>query len=136
MATRYHLKLYPLPEAIHGVTYYYSLSDALTVAEWLGNFAPELSPAVELSVFLLTAPPELREKAAADGGKLCMVSPAVFADSAEEAKAALQPFADCSAIGRCLLQTPIKPLVFEEMFDASGVLWPEGMRNRVKAIFF
>jgi FAD/FMN-containing dehydrogenase len=51
VATCYHLKLYPLPKAIHGVTYYYSLSDAPTVAEWLGNIAPKLSPAVELSVF-------------------------------------------------------------------------------------
>ena len=135
VVTRYHLKLYPLPKAIHGVTYYYSLSDAPSVAEWLGNIAPRLSPAVELSVFLLTAPPELKEAAAANGGKLCMVSPAVFADSAEEAKAALQPFEDCPAIDRCLMQTPIKPLVFDEMFDASGALWPEGMRNRVKAIF-
>jgi FAD/FMN-containing dehydrogenase len=135
VATCYHLKLYSLPKAIHGITYYYSLSDAPTVAEWLGNVAPKLSPAVELSVFLLTAPPELKEKAAADGGKLCMISPTVFADSAEEAKAALQPFQGCPAIGNCLLQTPIRPLVFEEMFDASGALWPEGMRNHVKAIF-
>jgi hypothetical protein len=59
------------------------LRDAPTIAEWLGNIAPKLSPSVELSVFLLTAPPELKEKVAADGGKLCMVSSAVFADSAE-----------------------------------------------------
>jgi hypothetical protein len=132
---RYHLKLYPLPKAIHGVTYYYSLADGPGAAEWLGNIAPKLSPAVELSVFLLSAPPELREKAAADRGKLCMVSSVAFADSTEEAKAALLPFEDCPAIGKCLMQAPIKPLIFEEMFDASGALWPEGMRNRVKAIF-
>jgi FAD/FMN-containing dehydrogenase len=63
VATRYHLKLYPLPKAIQSVSYYYSLSDADTVAEWLGNNASKLSPAVELSVFLLIAPPELRDKA-------------------------------------------------------------------------
>ena len=33
VVTRYLLKLYPLPKAIHGVTYYYSLNDAPTVAE-------------------------------------------------------------------------------------------------------
>jgi FAD/FMN-containing dehydrogenase len=135
VATRYHLKLYPLPKAIHSVSYYYSLSDAGTVAEWLGNIASKLSPAVELSVFLLTAPSELRDKTAADSGKLCLVSPTVFADTAEEAKAALLPFEDCPAIGKCLLRTPIKAVVFEELFDASGALWPEGLRNRVKAIF-
>ncbi len=50
VVTRYHLKLYPLPKAIHGVTYYYSLSDAPAVAEWLGNIASKLSPAIELSL--------------------------------------------------------------------------------------
>jgi FAD/FMN-containing dehydrogenase len=135
VATRYHLKLYPLPKAIHGVNYFYSLSDAPAVVEWLGTIAKKLPSAVELSVFLLTAPPELREKAAGDAGKLCMVSATVFADSPDEAKAALRAFQDCPAIGKCLMQTPIKPLVFEELFDTSGALWPEGMRNHVKAIF-
>jgi hypothetical protein len=56
VATRYHLKLYPLPKAIQSVSYYYSLSVTDTVAEWLGNNGSKLSPAVELSVFLLIAP--------------------------------------------------------------------------------
>jgi hypothetical protein len=64
-----------------------------------------------------------------------MVLPTAFADTPEEAKAALLPFEDCPAIGKCLLRAPIKPVVFEELFDGSGALWPEGMRNRVKAIF-
>ena len=135
VATRYHLKLYPLPKAIHAVAYYYPLDEAGSVAEWLGNIASKLSPTVELSFFLLTAPPELKDKAAADGGKICMVSATVFADLAEDAKEALQLFHDCPAIEKCLLQTPAKSVVFEDLFDASGALWPEGMRNRVKAIF-
>ena len=31
VVTRYHLKLYPLPKAIHGSTYYYSMDDAAAV---------------------------------------------------------------------------------------------------------
>lgn len=135
VATRYHLKLYPLPKAIHAVSYYYSLEEAGTVAQWLGDTASKLSPSIELSFFLFTAPNELKEKAASHGGKVCMVSATVFEDSGEAAKSALTPLNDCPAIGRCLLQTPVKPIVFEELFDASGALWPEGMRNRVKAIF-
>ena len=135
VATRYHLKLYPLPKAIHAISYYYSLNEAATVAGWLGEIASKLSPSIELSFFLLTAPPELKEKAAANGGKVCMVSATVFADSAEEAKAALEPLDDCPAKGKCLWQTPAKPVLFDELFDASGALWPEGLRNRVKAIF-
>ena len=135
VATRYHLKLHPLPQAIHTVSYYYSLPEAASVAQWLGNIARQLSPNIELSFFLLAAPPELREQAASNGGKVCLVSATVFADTAEEAKTALKPLEDCPATGKCLLQTPIKPVVFEELFDASGALWPEGLRNRVKAIF-
>ncbi len=135
VATRYHLKLYPLPEAIHAVSYYYSLDEAVSVAQWLGNTASKLSPTIELSFFLLTAPHELKDKAVSNGGKVCMVSATVFEDSAEAAQAALKPLDNCPAIERCLWQTPAKPVVFEELFDASGALWPEGMRNRVKAIF-
>ena len=135
VATRYHLKLYELPRAIHAVGYYYSLNDSATVAGWLGEIASKLSPSIELSLFLFTAPPELKDKAAPNGGKVCMVSATVFADSTDDAKAALKPLDGCPAMEKCLLQTPVKPVVFEELFDASGALWPEGMRSRVKAIF-
>ncbi|MGA7393348.1 MAG: FAD-binding oxidoreductase [Terrimicrobiaceae bacterium] len=64
VATRFHLKLYPLPRAIHGISYYYSLDEAPTAAGWLGEIASNLSPSIELSFFLLTAPPELKDKAA------------------------------------------------------------------------
>jgi FAD/FMN-containing dehydrogenase len=135
VATRYHLKLHSLPKAIHAISYYYSLNEAAAVAGWLGEVASKLSPSIELSFFLLTAPPELKDKAAADRGKVCLVSATVFADSAEEAKVDLKPLDDCPAIGKCLWQTSAKPVVFDELFDASGALWPEGMRSRVKAIF-
>jgi FAD/FMN-containing dehydrogenase len=135
VATRYHLKLFPLPRAIHAIGYYYSLDEAASVAGWLGDIASKLSPSIELSFFLLAAPPELKDKAAIHGGKISLVSATVFADSAEDAKAALKPLDDCPVLGKCLLQTPAKPVVFDELFDASGALWPEGLRNRVKAIF-
>src|SRR6478735_7779754 len=82
VVTRYHLKLYPLPKAIHGSTYYYSMDDAAAVGIWLGENAAKISPAVELSLFLREAPTD-----------------------------------------------------FKQLFDASGSLWPEGLRNRVEATF-
>ena len=45
VVTRYHLKLYPLPKAIHGSTYYYSMDDAAAVGGWLGENAAKISPA-------------------------------------------------------------------------------------------
>ena len=60
IVTKYFLKLHRLPEAMHGSTYYYRLEDAPAIGTWLGTIAPSLSPAVELSLFVVQAPPELR----------------------------------------------------------------------------
>src|SRR6476661_3854692 len=78
VVTRYHLKLYPLPKAIHGSTYYYSMADAAAVGAWLGKNAAKISPAIELSLFLREAPTDLKEKTAAQGGKLAMVTATAF----------------------------------------------------------
>jgi len=135
VVTRYHLKLYPLPKAIHGSTYFYSLDDAPAVAGWLGEKAAEISPAVELSMFLLKAPADLRDQAAAHHGKIAMVTATAFADSADEAKALLQPLEECPHVSKALSRSFATPLVFEQLFDSSGALWPEGLRNRVEATF-
>jgi FAD/FMN-containing dehydrogenase len=135
VVTRYHLKLYPLPKAIHGSTYYYSMDDAAAVAGWLGENAAKISPAVELSLFLLEAPANLKEKTAAQGSKLAMVTATAFSDSPEEAKTMLKPLEDCPFVHKCLSRSFATPLVFEKMFDLSGALWPEGLRNHVEATF-
>ena len=135
VVTRYHLKLYPLPKAIHGSTYYYSMDDAAAVGEWLGENAARISPGVELSLFLLEAPANLKEKTAAQGGKLAMVTATAFTDSPEEAKTMLKPLEDCPLLHKCLSRSFATPLAFEKMFDLSGALWPEGLRNRVEATF-
>jgi FAD/FMN-containing dehydrogenase len=61
VATRFHLRLHPLPAAIHGVTYFYAMDDAAEVAAWLGKVAPSISPRVEIVMLLAPAPPELAE---------------------------------------------------------------------------
>lgn len=133
IVTKYYLKLYPLPKAIHGSTYYYSMDDAVAVGTWLGDLAPKISPSVELSLFLIEAPKELKEKAAAHGGKVCMVTGGAFEDTPEAAKAALQPLENCPV--KPLSKTFATPLIFEQLFDASGSLWPEGVRARVETTF-
>ena len=133
VVTRYHLRLYPLPKAIHGSTYYYSIDDAAAVGDWLGEMAGQLSPAVELSLFLLEAPAELKETRASQGGPVCMVTGAAFTDSPEEAESILKPLERCPV--KSLSGSFAAPLVFEQLFDASGALWPEGLRNRVEATF-
>ncbi|MEO6225434.1 MAG: FAD-binding oxidoreductase [Sphingomicrobium sp.] len=135
VVTRYHLKLYPLPTAIHGSTYFYAIDDAAAVAEWLGDNAATISPAVELSLFLLEAPAELKARTAAQGGKVAMVTATAFTDSAADARALLKPLEDCPLLAKCLSHAFAQPLDFETMFDLSGAIWPEGLRSRVEATF-
>lgn len=133
IVTKYFLKLHPLPKAIHGSTYYYSLEDAPVIGSWLGATAPKISPSVELSQFIVQAPPELKKKASAHNGWLCMVTGTAFEDTPESARAALQPL-EASPIPP-LTSTFATPFNFEQLFDASGALWPEGVRARVEATF-
>ncbi|MCX5516722.1 FAD-linked oxidase [Kaistia algarum] len=133
VVTKYYLKLYTLPKAIQGSVYYYRLEDAPAIGRWLGDAAPKISPSVELSQFIVQAPPKLQEQAAGQNGWICMVTATVFENTPEAASAALQP----------LEQSPVRPLSssfgtpldFEQLFDSSGVLWPEGVRARVEATF-
>lgn len=133
VVTKYFLKLYPLPKAIHGSTYYYSLDDAPAVGAWLGGMAPRISPSVELSQFVIQAPPELQNQASAHKGWLCMVTGSAFEDTPEAARAVLQPLENGPV--KALSHAFATPLTFEQLFDASGALWPEGLRSRVEATF-
>jgi FAD/FMN-containing dehydrogenase len=135
VATRYHLKLYDLPKAIACSSYFYPIGEVATVARWLESIAGKLPANIELSLFMLSAPPELAKKCKADAGKVCMVAATIFADSMEEAKSSLKPLDDCPIIEKCLSKTVAKPYDFEALFDASGALWPAGHRNQVEAIF-
>lgn len=133
IVTKFHLRLQLLPKAIHGSTAFYRLEDAPLIGHWLGAAAPAISPSVELSQFVVQAPPDLKHLAAAQGGWLCMVTATAFEDTREAAEAALQPLerSPVPALSRSFAT----PLDFEALFDASGALWPEGLRARVEATY-
>jgi FAD/FMN-containing dehydrogenase len=82
----FHLKLYPLPASILGSTYCFPLSQAGAVGDWISELAPTLRPSVELTLFLLQAPPPLQAGASADGGVVLMVSAVAFADSDDDGR--------------------------------------------------
>ena len=135
VAIRYHLKLYDLPKAIACSSYFYPIREVGAVAKWLESIASKLPPNIELSLFLLSAPPELAEQCKVDGGKVCMVAATIFTDSMEEAKSSLKTLDECPIIEKCLSRTVAKSYDFEALFDASGALWPADHRNQVEAIF-
>lgn len=136
VATRYHLRLHALPRAIACSTYCFPVGEAVALAGWLEALAPQLPPTVELSLFLITAPPELAGQCGPDDAdKVAMVTATVFAETREEAAAALAPLEDCPVSHRCLARTVAVPSDFEKLFDASGALWPDGQRCHVEAMF-
>ncbi|MGU3417813.1 FAD-binding oxidoreductase [Methylobacterium sp. D54C] len=133
IVTKYFLKLHALPKAIHGSEYFYRLEDAPAVGTWLGEAAPTIAPSVELTQFLVKAPPALAEAAADRNGWVCMVTATAFEDTPEAARRALAPLDDAPVAP--LSSARVTPLDFEQLFDASGALFPEGVRSRVEATF-
>src|SRR5271165_2329389 len=69
------------------------------------------------------------------GGKVCLVTGASFAETSEQALAELKPLGDCPVLAKSLGYSPPAPVTFEELFDASGALWPTELRSRVEAAF-
>jgi hypothetical protein len=135
VVVRYHLKLYPLPKYITASSYSYSMDDLQVVAEWLGQTAGKLPNNVELSLFLVQAPPDLVDKCQDHGGKICLVTASVFAESEAEAKEATKLLDECPAIAKCLSKTQNQHVNFEKLFDMSGALWPGDLRCHVEAMF-
>lgn len=133
VVTKYFLKLHALPKAILGSTYFYRLEDAPAVGTWLGTAAPRIAPSVELTQFIVKAPPALTEVAAGQNGWVCMVTATAFEDSPEAARRALHPLDDVPV--EPLSCSRATPLDFEQLFDASGALFPEGVRSRVEATY-
>lgn len=129
VATRFHLKCYPLPKAIMTSTYFYSLSDLQEVVEEVTELGWKMPSMVELSIFLIQAPKDLVDQCKNTNGKLCMISAVAFAHTQEEGVAALSILEAGSMVRKCLAKTLNEPSSFEKLSDVSGVTWPEHHRN-------
>ena len=129
VATRFHLKCYPLPRAIAASNYYFSLNDLKEAVDEVVAAGRKMPDTVELSIFLVKAPPELAEACIDHKGKLCMVSAVAFGMTREESKAALAPLEKGAMVKKALARSFNKPSSFEQLAIASGETWPENHRN-------
>jgi FAD/FMN-containing dehydrogenase len=134
IALRYHLALYPLPQAITASVYYYPYEEVVELARWLDALADTLPSSVELSLFVAQAPPDLAGTAGASNGKLALVTATMFAETAEAAVSTLNRLDSYPGLDRCLSKSLVQPTSFEALFDASGALWPSDLRCRVGAV--
>jgi FAD/FMN-containing dehydrogenase len=135
VAVRYHLRLYALPGAIWSSAHYYALEHIEDVGGWLGSIAPELSNKMELTLFLVHAPPELADRCSGSKGKIGFVTATVFAETEEEARALLEPLDECPAAEPLATFAP-EPTPFDELFNRSGSMWLDGRRSAVDAMFY
>ncbi len=129
VATRYHLKCYPLPKAIMTSTYYYSLNDLKEVVNEVTDLGWKMPSIVELSIFLIKAPPELADTCKSMNGKLCMIIAVAFADSREQGITALEMLEKGKIVQKCLAKNVNEPSSFEKLSQISGITWPENHRN-------
>jgi hypothetical protein len=135
VATRFHLKLYSLPRAIHTSTYYYPLSNLREVAEWFSDAIETMPRNVEMTLFLVSAPADLLDQCKSDRGKICMITATVFADTKQEAAQTLSVLERCPFAPNCLQKTVAEAITFEGLFALSGSMWPEFHRNKVESLW-
>jgi len=129
VATRYHLQCYPLPKAIMTSTYYYSLDHLSEVVNEVTALGWSMPSIVELSIFLIKAPPELIDQCRATNGKLCMITAVAFADTKEQGIAALQVLETGKMVKKCLAKNLNEASDFEKLSTVSGITWPQNHRN-------
>ena len=129
VATRFHLKCYPLPRAIAASNYCYSLNDLKHAVDEVVTLGRQMPDKVELSIFLIKAPAELAAACSDHNGKMCMVAAVAFGMTAEESEAALAPLERGAMVTKALARTFNEPSSFERLAIASGETWPENHRN-------
>jgi FAD/FMN-containing dehydrogenase len=129
VATRFHLKCYPLPKAIMTSTYFYSLEHLSEVVEEVTRLGWSMPSCVELSIFLIKAPDALADQCKATNGKLCMISAVAFAKTKQEGTAALAILESGVMVQKCVSKTVYGESNFEQLSDVSGATWPERHRN-------
>ena len=129
VATKYHLKCYPLPKAIMTSTYYYSLDLLKDVVDEVSTLGWQMPSIVELSIFLIKAPPELSHLCKATNGKLCMITAVAFADTKEQGIKALHILETGKMSAKSFAKKINEPSSFANLSEVSGITWPEQHRN-------
>ena len=129
VATRFHLKCYPLPKAMMMSNYFYSLDDLKEVVDEVVALGWTMPDFVELSILLIQAPSELVDKCKNRNGKLCKICAVAFANTKEEGTKALAILEKGKLVKKCLSKSINEPTNFVAQADASGTTFPENHRN-------
>jgi FAD/FMN-containing dehydrogenase len=125
VATRFHLRVNPLPKAIRSSTYLYPLADVDEVSRWAGQLAPNLPDTMELLLLLGSAPPAVGMN---PPGKVVGVIGTVFADDEDDAAKSLALLESCPCRPGAVFSLTNKPSSFDLLHDTLALRLPEEHR--------
>ncbi len=131
VATRYHLKLHPLPRAVTMSTYVFPGSAIVTASELVDCLSTSMSRDVSLLLSIGAPTPEL----AADNETVAVVVAIAYSDSVIEAEAALKPLNVEPRVSQALSSFVNIPTDLNSFLGALGATLPGGHRAVVDNVW-
>lgn len=130
VVTRFHLRTLPAPGHLAESILLFALDDYDDVFAWLHEMHHHVDPRVEIVVISATPPFPIpgHEHIA---GHVIAVTGVALVDTADEAEAALAPFAECPLLDRTLMRLLAEPVTFDDLRARQTMANPEGHRYRV-----
>ena len=126
--TRFHLRLHPRPPVLMNSATIYPADALDDVVVWAREIGPRVSRATEMMVVLH------RDWMGLEGTTLAVVGP-TYADTEEEARAALALLDTCPARDRALATAPPERARTADLVTAVGTSYPTGSRYAVDNVW-
>ena len=131
VATRYRLKLHPLPKAVTMSSYVFPGAATEVATGLVDSLSKSMSPDVCLFLTIGAPPPEL----AASNDTVAVVSAITYSDSGADAEAALKPLNTDPRVGRAASSSVNVPTDLESFLGAVGSTLPGGHHALVDNIW-
>jgi FAD/FMN-containing dehydrogenase len=131
VATRYHLKLHPLPSAITMSTYVFPESAIGTATELVDSLSATMSRDVSLILSISAPPPEI----AADNDSVGVVLAITYSDTMADAEKALKPLNSDPRVSGAVSSSVNIPTELNAFLGALGATLPGGHRAVVDNIW-
>lgn len=120
VVTRFNLQLYQAPSSIFGSMYVHPLDNLGVATEALEKLVKIKDERVEILLLLMhnhQAPPDTPP----EQSKICFVGANAFADSDEEAKLLLKPFAESELASKSVFKAEYQPSSFHKLYNPENV---------------